>query len=292
MAGQSRQALRTRIKSVQSTRKITKAMEMIANAKLFRQRSKMESNREYAQRLQDTVNEIVSTNPDAESMYLTKTMNEHKMTIVLCSDLGLCGGYNSNVLKMAKEELNPEDPLILIGISLYHQFQEWGFHLLNTQPISSDKITFQELKKVVEQGTALYQSEEVGTVQLLYTSFVNTMTFRTDFDVLLPCTITAEQKTKEPEQSSEGKELPKETLFEPNAASILDRLIPMMVQDVAYADWMESTTAEQGSRRVAMKTASDNADELNQSLQLEYNKARQAAITQEITEIVGGSNAV
>lgn len=292
MAGQSRQALRTRIKSVQSTRKITKAMEMIANAKLFRQRSKMESNREYAQRLQDTVNEIVATNPDAESRYLTKTMNEHKMTIVFCSDLGLCGGYNSNVLKMAKEELNPEDPLILIGVSLYHQFQEWGFHLLNAQPISSDKITFQELKKAVEQGTVLYQSEKVGTVQLLYTSFINTMTFRTEIDVLLPCRIIAEQKIKEPEQRSEGKELQKETLFEPNAASILDRLIPMMVQDVAYADWMESTTAEQGSRRVAMKTASDNADDLNQSLQLEYNKARQAAITQEITEIVGGSNAV
>jgi len=292
MAGQSRQALRTRIKSVQSTRKITKAMEMIANAKLFRQRSKMESNREYAQRLQDTVNEIVTTNPDAESRYLTKTMNEHKMTIVFCSDLGLCGGYNSNVLKMAKEELNPEDPLILIGVSLYHQFQEWGFHLLNAQPISSDKITFQELKKAVEQGTVLYQSEKVGTVQLLYTSFINTMTFRTEIDVLLPCRITAEQKIKEPEQRSEGKELQKETLFEPNAASILDRLIPMMVQDVAYADWMESTTAEQGSRRVAMKTASDNADDLNQSLLLEYNKARQAAITQEITEIVGGSNAV
>ena len=291
MAGQSRQALRTRIKSGKTTRKITKAMEMIANAKLFRQRTKMESNREYAQRLQDTVNEIVYKNPDAESLYLTKTDNEHKMTIIFCSDLGLCGGYNSNILKMAREQLDPKDPVILIGLSLYHQLQEYGFHLLNEQPISSDKITFLELKKAVEQGTVLYQNGEVGTVQMLYTRFVNTMTFRPDFDVLLPCTITEEQKTEEV-QTGEEKELPKETLFEPNAGAILNSLIPMMVQDVAYSDWMESTTSEQGSRRVAMKTASDNADDLNQSLQLEYNKARQAAITQEITEIVGGSSAV
>lgn len=292
MAGQSRQALRTRIKSVKSTRKITKAMEMIANAKLFRQRSKMESNREYAQRLQDTVDEIVYKNPDAESMFLQKTTNEHKMTIVFCSDLGLCGGYNSNVLKKAREELDPKDPVILIGLSLYHQFHEYGFHVLNEQPISSDKISFLELKKAVEKGTALYQSGEVGTVQLLYTKFVNTMSFQPDFDVLLPCTIKEQQIEEKPADTGAEKELPKETLFEPNAASILDHLIPMMVEDVAYADWMESTTAEQGSRRVAMKTASDNADDLNQSLQLEYNKARQAAITQEITEIVGGSSAV
>lgn len=292
MAGQSRQALRTRIKSVKSTRKITKAMEMIANAKLFRQRSKMESNREYAQRLQDTVDEIVYKNPEAESMFLTKTNNTHKMTIVFCSDLGLCGGYNSNVMKLAREEMDPEDPVILIGMSLYHQFKEYGFHLLNEAPISSDKITFLELKKAVETGTRLYQNGEVGTVQLLYTQFVNTMTFRPAFDVLLPCTIAEEEKQEEPEQTGAEKELPKETLFEPNAESILNSLIPMMVQDVAYSDWMESTTSEQGSRRVAMKTASDNADDLNQSLQLEYNKARQAAITQEITEIVGGSSAV
>mgnify|MGYP004600703197 CR=1 FL=1 len=108
MAGQSRQALRTRIKSVQSTRKITKAMEMIANAKLVRSRSKMEANREYAQKLQDTVDEIVMNNPDAESQYVIKTDNPHKVTIIFTSDLGLCGGYNANVMKMANEVLDKD----------------------------------------------------------------------------------------------------------------------------------------------------------------------------------------
>ena len=269
MAGQSRQALRTRIKSVQSTRKITKAMEMIANAKLVRSRSKMEANREYAQKLQDTVDEIVMNNPDAESQYVVKTDNPHKVTIVFASDLGLCGGYNANVMKMANEVLDKEDPIYVIGTSLYSQFKEKGYHVMNDEIISSDKLTFSEL------------------VQILYTKFVNTMTFTPDIDVLLPCVLVKKEKVKE-----KSNKLPVETLFEPDASSILDSLIPMMVTNVAYSNWMESTTSEQGSRRVAMKTASDNADDLSSSLQLEYNKARQAAITQEITEIVGGSSAV
>jgi F-type H+-transporting ATPase subunit gamma len=282
MAAQSRQALRSRIKSVKNTRKITKAMEMIANAKLFRQRTKMEANREYAQRLQDTVNEIVSRNQDAESIYLVKNNSSHKMTIVFCSDLGLCGGYNANILRTAREQLDTEDPIYIIGTSLYSQFKEYGFHPLNDAPVSSDGISFQDLKKIIEDGTVMYRDNKVGAVQLLYTEFVNTMSFVPNFDVLLPF---------EPEKNEEKKETA-ETLFEPNPEEILDHLIPMMIQDVAYSDWMESTTSEQGSRRVAMKTASDNADDLGSSLQLAYNKARQAAITQEITEIVGGSNAV
>ncbi len=287
MAGQSRQALRSRIKSVQSTRKITKAMEMIANAKLFRSRNKMEANREYAQKLQDTVDEIVANNPDVESQYVIKTDNQKAVTIILTSDLGLCGGYNANVFKKASEVLDINDPVYVIGTSLYHSFEEKGYHLLNQEVISSDKLTFSKMKEIVDQCIRMYQNQEVGKVQILYTRFVNTMTFSPDIDVLLPCTLEQKEIPKE-----ETGKLPVETLFEPNASAILDSLIPMMITDVAYSDWMESTTSEQGSRRVAMKTASDNADDLSSSLQLEYNKARQTAITQEITEIVGGSSAV
>ena len=285
---QSRQALRSRIKSVDSTRKITKAMEMIANAKLFKQRSRMEANREYAQRLQDTVNEIVWSNQDAESVFLPKKPEgDRTYTIVFCSDLGLCGGYNQNVLKYAVEHLNTEDPIVLIGTSLFREIQEKGFKLMNKAPVSSDKLSFLELKDYVAEGSRLFEKGEVAKVQILYTRFINTMTFRPETDMLLPC--TPEEAAEE--KSADGKEKI-ETLFEPNPETILNKLIPMMIEDVAYADWMESTTAEQGSRRVAMKTATDNADSLSEDLRLDYNKARQAAITQEITEIVGGSSAV
>ena len=285
---QSRQALRSRIKSVNSTRKITKAMEMIANAKLFKQRSRMEANREYAQRLQDTVNEIVTENPEAESTFLPAHAAAGKgtFTIVFCSDLGLCGGYNQNLLRQAQEHLDPKDPLVLVGTSLYRELQEKGFTLLNDAPISSDKLDFLTLKKYVELGTEQFRSGKVGCVQLLYTRFVNTMSFQPEFDTLLPCVMEAGKRKEAP---AGGRIL---TLFEPNPETILDALIPMMINDVAYADWMESTTAEQGSRRAAMKMATDNADDLSNDLLLAYNKARQAAITQEITEIVSGSNAV
>ena len=282
---QSKQALRSRIKSVNSTRKITKAMEMIANAKLLKQRNRMEANRLYTNRLHETVNEIVANNPDVESELIKPKDSPHKMTIVFCSDLGLCGGYNQNVLKLAREDLNKSDPTVLIGTSLYRSMKEEGFNLLNEEPISSDGLSFLELKEFVEDGVHLYLNDEVGKVQVIYTEFINTMTFHPQVDVLLPCDIN---KVKE---KAEG-EVHVDTLFEPDALTILSKLIPMMLNDVAYADWMESTTSEQGSRRVAMKTATDNADELSEELLLEYNKARQAAITQEITEIVGGSAAV
>lgn len=281
----SKQALRTRIKSVNSTRKITKAMEMIANAKLVKQRNAMEANRQYAQRLQDTVDEIVANNPGVECTYLEPKSSDAKVTIIFCSDLGLCGGYNQNVVKLAREKLDKKDPVILVGTSLYRQLKEEGFNLINGYPISSDRMTFLELKDLVDDGINMYRDNKVGTVELLYTRFVNTMSFVPEIDQLLPCSLAP---TEVKEKTSDYVE----TLFEPDAQTILDQLIPMMIHDVVYADWMESTTAEQGSRRVAMKTATDNADELSSSLKLEYNKARQAAITQEITEIVGGSAAV
>lgn len=282
---QSKQALRTRIKSVNSTKKITKAMEMIANAKLFKQRAKMEANREYAQRLQDTVDEIVMNNPRVESKFLKKNTSEVCFTVVFGSDLGLCGSYNQNVFKYAEAHLKKEDPIVLIGTSLYHQFQEAGYHILN-EPVSSDDLQFHDLREWLRDAILRYEKKEVGTVQVLYTRFVNTMTFAADLDILLPCNKAGDHS---PEHASKEHV---ETLFEPSAEEILDALIPMMVHDAAYADWMESTTAEQGSRRMAMKTATDNAEELAGDLLLEYNKARQAAITQEITEIVGGSEAV
>ena len=168
---QSKQALRSRIRSVKSTRKITKAMEMIANAKLFKQRNRMEQNREYAQRLQSTVASIAADSPDLDEMYLKPKTSTMAMTIVFTSDLGLCGAYNANVLKFALANLNPADPIVLIGTSMYHQFQENGFHILNEKPISSDKLTLMELKGWVEQGTHLYEQNEAGTVQVLYTAF-------------------------------------------------------------------------------------------------------------------------
>ena len=285
---QSKQALRSRIKSVNSTRKITKAMEMIANAKLFRQRNRMEANREYSGRLQETVDEIVAKNSRIDSIFLKKhAENPARLSILFCSDLGLCGAYNQNMMKLARDTVRKEDPMVVIGTSLYQTMKDLGFNVINESPIETDKLTFDMLKAYIDYGTTRYLNQDLGGMQILYTQFVNTMTFRPCTDVILPCTVDAAEGTGE-----EPAKMQAETLFEPDAETILNSLIPMMLSNVAYSHWMEATTAEQGSRRMAMKTATDNADELSEALLLEYNKARQASITQEITEIVGGSTAV
>ena len=280
---ESKQALRSRIKSVNSTRKITKAMEMIANAKLFRLRNKMESNRIYAKKLEGTVKDIVQNTIELDNPLLVPNGVNKKFVIVFCSDLGLCGGYNQNVLKKIKEVVNKDDLVYLVGSSLNSALKEAGYEPENKEIIHTDTLSFQDLKEIVETGVEKYLNKEVGCVDIIYTQFINTMTFEAEVDTLLPFSVKKEKK-EEHEQI--------ETLFEPDPATILDYLVPLMISNVAYSDWMESAVSEQGSRRMAMKTATDNADELSEELLLEYNKARQAAITQEITEIVGGSSAV
>lgn len=280
---ESKQALRSRIKSVNSTRKITKAMEMIANAKLFRLRNKMESNRIYAKKLEGTVKDIVQNTIELDNPLLISNGVNKKFVIVFCSDLGLCGGYNQNVLKKIKEVVNKDDLVYLVGSSLNSALKEAGYESENKEIIHTDTLSFQDLKEIVKIGVEKYLNKEVGSVDIIYTQFINTMTFEAEVDTLLPFSVKKEKK-EEHEQI--------ETLFEPDPATILDYLVPLMISNVAYSDWMESAVSEQGSRRMAMKTATDNADELSEELLLEYNKARQAAITQEITEIVGGSSAV
>ena len=280
---ESKQALRSRIKSVNSTRKITKAMEMIANAKLFRLRNKMESNRIYAKKLEGTVKDIVQNTIELDNPLLVPNGVDKKFVIVFCSDLGLCGGYNQNVLKKIKEVVNKDDLVYLVGSSLNSALKEAGYESENKEIIHTDTLSFQDLKEIVETGVEKYLNKEVGCVDIIYTQFINTMTFEAEVDTLLPFSVKKEKKEEHGQI---------ETLFEPDPATILDYLVPLMISNVAYSDWMESAVSEQGSRRMAMKTATDNADELSEELLLEYNKARQAAITQEITEIVGGSSAV
>ena len=280
---QSMQSLRARINSVKSTRKITKAMEMIANANLFKQRNAMEANREYATRLKDVVTEIIVRNPGIDSPYLVRNTSEMKVTIVFCSDMGLCGAYNMNILRYVRNSLTKKDPIILIGTSLYRMLQETGYTLVNAEPISSDSITPQLIRDYTSTAVKMYFEGKVGTLQVIRTRFINTMSFQPETIQVLPC---------EMKDLKEEKGLQAETLFVPDAEEILSEIVPMMISDTVYSAWMEATTSEQGSRRMAMKTATDNADELSSELLLEYNKARQAAITQEITEIVGGSAAV
>lgn len=278
----NKQALRQRIKSINSTKKITKAMEVIANVKLQKNKNVMEKNKEYASVLLDTVSSILNEKIDTECVYLKKKTSENKLFFIFVSDLGLCGGYNSNIVKLCKTEIKENDYVYLIGVKQQSFFRKAYKNILN-ESTSSDDISFNDLKKLVTHSLDLYAEDKISEINVIYTEFINTVTFRSKIRRLLPL--------DESELSKENK-VHKELLVEPSSDEILNELIPMYLNSLVYASFLETKTAEQASRRFSMQNASDNADELNEKLVLLYNQARQASITQEITEIVSGADAL
>lgn len=279
---QGKQALKARIKSVSATKKIISAMELISNSKLQKQRNLLEKNREYAATCLETMNEILSDNPDLENRYLRKHQSNKALTILFSSDLGLCGGYNSNMLKMASSVLKKEDPMIIIGSKGRNWMMSRGFNVINDY-LDSDNFAYEDASRIASQALAMYLDDEISRIQVVYTEFINTVTFRPAIKALLPMEVKKANKVRE---------FKVETMFEPNADEILDSLIPMAVRSELYSLSLETKTSEQASRRVAMENANDNAEELSEKLVLQFNQARQAAITQEIAEIVAGADSL
>lgn len=277
---QNRQALKSRIRSTQATMKITSAMELMSNSKLQRQRSMMEKNREYSTTLLKTMHHILSESDQVENKYLEKNSSESTLTIVFSSDLGLCGGYNINMLRYAAELIRKEDPVIVIGSKGRNWLTSRGYRVVNDY-IDSDAFDYEDASKIIEKALQQVLSKEIGKIQVVYTYFKNTVTFEPHLETLFP----VEKK----EVKLESKQ---EVLFEPNADEILNTLIPMTLKSSLYSLWMETKTSEQASRRLAMENATDNAEELRDKLVLQFNQARQAAITQEITEIVAGADSL
>lgn len=275
---QNKQALKSRIRSIKATKKITSAMELIANAKLAKQRNGMEANREYANVLQETVADIIVSNKDLESKFLSKKKSDKTYAIIFSSDLGLCGAYNINMFKLAKEKLNKDDKVAVIGTKLYSNFVNEGYDVTN-DVVSVDSLTYETIQKITDNAINAYLNDEVGKIEVIYTKFINTVSFEPMVNVLLPY-----------ENQKEGKIM--ETIFDPSANEVLDDLIVMMTKSVVYSLSLETKTSEQASRRMAMENANDNAEELEDKLVLAYNQARQASITQEITEIVSGADAL
>lgn len=272
-------AIKSRIKSINATKKITGAMELIATVKLQKQRNHMLKNREYIGVLKETITNILSGDIDADSPYLKVKDNKKKVVFVFCSDLGLCGGYNINLTKLFEKNVSRDDEVIVIGTSEYKWFKE-RYNVIN-DIISSDDLTYPSLKKLSAQVIRKYSNNEIGAIEVIYTKFKNNVSFEPTLERVLPCLFPDTNKKSH-----------KEILLEPNANNILNHLIPMYVENNIYSRWLEAKTSEQGSRRFAMQNATDNANELTEELTLAYNQARQASITQEITEIIGGADAL
>ncbi|MFQ8581615.1 MAG: ATP synthase F1 subunit gamma [Holdemania massiliensis] len=276
---QGKQALKGRIRSVSATRKITSAMELIANAKLQKQRVQMEKNREYADTLRQMVSQILANNPDSDCVYLKKNQSSRTLTFMFTSDMGLCGAYNANLLRMAQEILDPQDPMIVIGTKGTSTLRQKGFNLIH-EPIGSDHVDFYVFNDLADEALNLYVDGEIGKIQILYCQFVNAVTFTPQLLTLLPVS----------PMEREGREFKVETLFEPGPDEILKSLIPMYVRSLLYSTHIR----QNGGTRFAPGCDGKCDGQCRRAidkLTLQYNQARQAAITQEITEIVAGADA-
>lgn len=279
------QEIKRRIKSVESTKKITKAMELVATSKLRKTRNQLEQSKPYYSEVAKTVAELLANcKGNNDSAYLKENKDVTKEAyIVIASSLGLCGGYNANVFKEIKDVIKADDYVYSIGskassyLKKNHQgITDTKFEDLNTT------FSFKDVTRLVTELTNMYCNQEISKIKIVYTEFINNLTFKPRIVTLLP--IDAD--------SFEDIELSKkETLFEPGPEEVLNSLIPMYLQAVIYGYIIESVTSENASRRTSMENATDNADELTEQLLLKYNQARQTAITNEISEIVAGANA-
>lgn len=279
------QEIKRRIKSVESTKKITKAMELVATSKLRKTRNQLEQSKPYYTNVAQTVAEILANcKGNNDSIYLVENKDiEKEVFIVIASSLGLCGGYNANIFKEIKGAIKPGDYVYSIGS------KATSYLLKNHQGVTEHKFDdlnttfdFKDVTKLVAELTKMYREKEISKIKIVYTEFVNNLTFRPRIVTLLPV---------DPSDFDHIEISKKSTLFEPSPEEVLDSLIPMYLQAVIYGYIIESATSENAARRTSMENANDNADELTEQLLLKYNQARQTAITNEISEIVAGANA-
>ena len=278
MAG-NKAAIKSRIKSINATKKITGAMKLIASVKLQKNRNLMEKNKTYANAIEDIVLQMFSGEIEIENEYLNEKDAPLKLYFVFGSDMGLCGGYNINLEKLVEETVSKDDYMYFYGSKSYQYFKNNGYNIINRTHLS-DELDFLDIKKCVDTAINMFKENKINSINVIYTEFINNVSFRPVVKRVLPCVVNEKETSH------------KEILFEPSPEAILNDLIPMMVINEVYSKFLEAKTSEHGSRRFAMENATDNANELTDELLLAYNQARQAAITQEITEIVAGSDAL
>ena len=280
--------IRTKIASIKNTQKITKAMEMVAASKMRRAQDRMRAARPYAEKIRAVIGHIRVANPDDHHPFLVEREVRAVGIIVVSSDRGLCGSLNVNVFKQTLaavrewQDKGCEVRLCLIGAKATQFFRRLKVNVTASVSHLGDKPQMAQLIGPVQAMLDLYREGKIDRVSLISSNFVNTMSQKPEERVLLPAeTVDASQL-----------QACWDYIYEPSAADLLDGYMMRYVESQAYQAVVENLACEMAARMVAMKSATDNAGNLIDELQLVYNKARQAAITKEISEIVGGAAAV
>lgn len=279
MAGVSTKEIKNRIRSMESTRQITKAMEMVAASKLRRAQTQVQAARPYFEILYSTIGDIVSSNRDFSSPYLTERTGGKSAYIVIAGDRGLAGGYNSNLFKLVSARMEGEDAVILpVGKKAVDYFKAHNVSLLTDKYAHAETVSIGDCFTMAKSLCKQYKAGQLDRIYVAYTNFVSVLSQTPDVLPLLPLTKQAE---KEASQS--------DIVYEPDSTTVFETIVPEYLGGIVYGALCESRASEQAARRTAMDSATQNADEMIADLSLQFNRARQAAITQEITEIVAGS---
>lgn len=274
--------IKRRIKSVGSTRQITKAMELVSSSKLRKAKQRAEQARPYFNELYKSMCEIASANTDFSTVFTQKREIKHRLFIVVAGDRGLAGGYNSNVLKLvaAAHADDAEKPkIIAIGKKSIEYFSKRDYDIVGSYPNIAENIKPAQAQDIADTAIEMFRRGEVDDVQVFFTMFVSQLSQEPQQLAVLP------MKT----QKLEGYGAMN---YDPSPEAVFDRIVPKFTASLVQCAVVEAYASEQGARRTAMESATDNADAMTESLSLLYNRARQASITQEITEIVSGANAL
>lgn len=282
MASANMKDIKRRIKSVESTMQITKAMGLVASSKLRRAKEKSEKSESYFEALYDTMREITSENRIFESIFNKKSDNV--LIIVIAGDRGLAGGYNSNVLKLAHNRYNElsvnKNVIILpIGKKAVEYFEKRDFKIMAKYSYIAESLDIYDSSSISDKIAEAFIAGKIDRIEMAYTNYVSSLVQQEKCISILPI---------EDEKMERVNNL---TTYEPSTEEVFNMLIPQYISGILYSAIIDSFTAELAARRIAMDNASENALEMINDLSLIYNRARQNTITQEITEIVGGASA-
>ena len=281
--------IRTKIASIKNTQKITRAMEMVAASKMRKTKDRMQATRPYSKRIGQIIKHLAQANPEYKHSYLIAREVKRVGIILVSSDRGLCGGLNSNLFRktltqmMQWNDANIEVDVCTIGTKAVGFFGNLNVNLVGQVSKLGDAPRLNDIVGVIKLMLDAYEEARIDELYVVSNEFVNTMTQRPTIEQLLPVV------AGELDDKLNGYW---DYIYEPDAKEVLDHLLTRFIESKVYQGLVENNACEQAARMVAMKSASDNAGNLIGELQLIYNKARQAAITQEISEIVAGAAAV
>ncbi len=282
MAGASMKDIKLRIRSMEGTRQITKAMEMVAASKLRRAQDRVQRSRPYFEVLYSAVSEIAANNREFSSPYVQPVRDGKLCEIVIAGDRGLAGGYNHNIIRLAEEDMKGRECVVVpIGKKALESFSAHGYQVLTQAYSQASDLSISGCFTMARLLCKSFLAGEYAEIHLAYTNFASMLTQTPCMVPLLPL----------PHKPAAGQAARMLTIYEPGDEAVFNSIIPEYLGGLVYGALCESVASELGARRTAMDAATKNAEEMIGDLSLKYNRARQGAITQEITEIVAGADA-